>query len=94
MSWKTAVWQLCKLIASRSKKGVYDEDPRIHCNFGFLEEKAMIIDVGRLKRDPQRAALYAQDLPKITRRFYRWLSEESPELALYLQECIEHASTL
>ncbi|NGX47200.1 MAG: hypothetical protein K1000chlam3_00572 [Chlamydiae bacterium] len=87
---KDGIDSICELILTRCKKGIYDEDPRIHRNVGFIDGKAILIDVGRLKFDPRREdpKIQKEDLVKITRRLYTFLQKESPELAEYLEEKI------
>jgi hypothetical protein len=77
------------LILSRCRKGIYDEDPRIHCNVGLQETEAMFIDVGRFHLDPRRAdrEVYLSDLKAITGRFKEWISNNYPDLTpLFEQE--------
>ncbi len=82
---------ICDLILSRCQKGIYDEDPRIHRNFGFVDEKAIIIDVGRLRPDKTRINPVVQkdDLYRITKRLRLYLKDISPQLANYLEETLE-----
>lgn len=87
---KEAISQICQLIIKRCKKGIFDEDPRLHCNCGFIDNKAILIDFGRLKADPKRASpeIYQKDLRKVTAKFKRWLEVHYPELVSYLEaEC-------
>jgi hypothetical protein len=76
------------VIIRRCKKGVFDEDPKIHRNFGFLGEKPIFIDVGRFVRDDSRKdpAVYNTDIQMITKRFRHWLEEDYPELVTTLDE--------
>jgi hypothetical protein len=85
---KCALNSMVDLMVNRCKKGIYDEDPRLHRNLGFSESKAMLIDVGRLRRDQTRISpeIYMRDLKKMTDRLNQWLLQESPELALHLQK--------
>jgi hypothetical protein len=85
---KQALRRILSLIVSRCKKGIFDEDPRIHRNFGFLGVKPIFIDVGRFVRDPCRKnpAIYKSDLVAITKRFRIWLKESQPELVATLDE--------
>jgi len=85
---KSCINSICELIRTRCKKGIYDEDPRIHRNVGFIDGKAILIDVGRLKFDPRREDPHVQqeDLIKITRPLKAFLREKSPELANFLEE--------
>jgi hypothetical protein len=88
---KEAIDSLLSLIIKRCKKGIYDEDPRLHCNIGFIQGRAILLDVGRLRTDPTRASreIYLQDLLSITRHLHQWLLKESPELANHLEERLD-----
>jgi hypothetical protein len=85
---KAALHGILDVIVSRCKKGIFDEDPRIHRNFGFLGETPIFIDVGRFIRDPRRKdpAVYQADIQLITKRFRHWLEEAHPELVTTLDE--------
>lgn len=85
---KAAMHSILDIIVSRCKKGVFDEDARIHRNFGFIDSKPIFIDVGRFRRDPERKlpAVYKSDLEAITKRFRAWLEESYPTLASTLDE--------
>lgn len=82
-------------IVYRCKKGVYDEDPRIYRNFGFVGNKPIFIDVGRFIPDPTRKNpnIYRADLVKITHRFRKWLLIEHPELVNILDEELSEFQT-
>lgn len=88
---KTAISSLISLLASRSKKGVYDEDPRPHRNVGFIGNQAILIDIGRFKKDESRKApaVYQKDVLKITQRFQEWIRQEHPELLSHLNSELE-----
>lgn len=85
---KQAIDSIVSVILSRSQKGIYDEDAKIHRNFGFIENRAIVFDVGRFKKDPRRLDPKTQkeDLKKITSRLKTHLEEVSPQLAVYLEE--------
>jgi hypothetical protein len=85
---RQALQGILKVVVSRCKKGVFDEDPRIHRNFGFVGAKPILIDVGRLVRDPKRRepSVYKADLLAITKRFRTYLKESHPELVPILDE--------
>lgn len=84
---KRAVESICQLITSRCEKGIYDEDAKIHRNVGFIDEEAILIDVGRLKIDPRRKNREVQkgDLKKITEPMVDFLEDLSPELSHHLR---------
>lgn len=85
---RQALRAILEVIVSRCKKGIFDEDPRIHRNFGFVNDKPIFIDVGRFVRDPLRKdpSVYKADLRTITKRFRSWLNESYPELVTILDE--------
>ena len=87
-SAKAAMRSILDVIVSRCKKGVFDEDARIHRNFGFIGSKPIFIDVGRFRRDSQRTdpEIYKTDLEDITGRFRDWLEETYPKLVPILDE--------
>ena len=88
---KRAIASICELIAKRHAKGIYDEDAKIHRNFGFIDGEAMIIDVGRLKQDLRQThpgSLYS-DLRNTTDRMRVWLVENHPELVDILDTTLE-----
>lgn len=82
-----AIDSICDLIVHRCQKGIYDEDPRIHRNVGFVDDKAILIDVGRLKIDPARVdpKIQQHDLAKITYRLGEYLKGVSPTLHQHLE---------
>jgi len=88
---KSAVRSLVSLIVKRSCKGIYDEDARIHRNFGFIDGRPLIIDVGRLVFDPSQKDphVYQRDVRRITERFKNWLQKKNPQLSSVLEEEIE-----
>jgi glycosyltransferase involved in cell wall biosynthesis len=79
---------MLETIVSRCKKGVFDEDPRIYRNFGFIDNKPFFIDVGRFIPDPKRKdpEIYRADVLKITHRFRKWLLKTHPKLVTILDE--------
>ena len=85
---RKGIRSIFELIVSRCKMGIYDEDPKIHCNIGLLEEEAIFIDVGRFKKDDTRtnSSIYLQDLQNITLRFKNELGKKHPELLEIFEE--------
>jgi len=79
---------LVSTLVKRAQKGIFDEDPQIHRNFGFSNTQPMIIDVGRFIKDPSRKdpAIYRSDLYRITKRLRAHLEETHPQLVATLDE--------
>lgn len=85
---RAALHSILDIIICRCKKGVYDEDAKIHRNLGFVGAKPIFIDVGRFTRDPERTQplVYKNDVRIITKRLRAWLEESHPQLTLILDE--------
>ncbi len=85
---KASLHSILDLIVSRCKKGIFDEDPRIHCNIGLIGTGAIFIDVGRFKPDDNRSNpdVYRHDLSIITKRFKEWIAENYPTLLSIFKE--------
>jgi len=88
---KQAIDSLLEVVVARCKKGIFDEDARLHRNFGFIGPNAAILDVGRFRRDENRRKkeVYLQDIDEITFRFRNWLSNTYPELSCYLEKRLQ-----
>jgi hypothetical protein len=73
---------LVQVIVDRCKKGIFDEDAKIHRNFGCIGNNVIVIDVGRFRKDPTRVQpdIYKQDVRSITARFRAWLKHQYPVL--------------
>lgn len=85
---QAAIDSLVDVIVSRCHKGIFDEDAKIHRNFGFIQGQAVVIDVGRFRRDGQRKdpLIYRKDIAAITRTLHLWLEEHCPELTPHLKQ--------
>ncbi len=78
---------ILETLVHRCQKGVFDEDPRLYNNLGFIGGKAIFIDIGRFVRDPSRKApaVYLADLKRITDKSLRgWLQDKHPALVSIL----------
>ncbi len=75
-------------IAERCKKGIFDEDPKIHRNLGFVGTEPIFIDVGRFIMDPSRKKpeVYCKDIRYITKRLHHDLEDNYPLLVPILEE--------
>lgn len=84
--------KICALIAGRCAKGIYDEDAKIHRNFGFTQDRAILIDVGRLKKDERRKdpEYLFRDMQKITDKMQNWLIDRYPQLIEPLNATIKN----
>lgn len=73
---------LLNLIVKRCQKGIFDKDPDFFTNFGFCENEAIQIDVGRFQNDISRSSqeIYHVDLIHAFDPLKKWLELHYPEL--------------
>lgn len=91
-SAQTALSHLIHLIKARDMHGIWDKDPKLRTNFGFLGEEAIQIDPGRfcLNQGPRSAQDTKEKMLHITEELHHFLQNRSPTLAQYLSQEIEH----
>ena len=87
---KELLASIVDLIVLRSQKGVYDHDAWIQWNFGCLNSKAIVIDVGKLQKieEKKHPSEYLKDIHMIVDRFRPWLKSSYPELESTLDQAI------
>lgn len=78
---KECLTSLVALARRCSEKGIYDRDPHLTKNFGFIENRALLIDCGSLstERADQRESMKSGSLEQ-------WLADESEELLHFFLE--------
>ncbi|MCI0382109.1 MAG: hypothetical protein L0207_03540 [Chlamydiae bacterium] len=87
---KRCLHSLLELISFRSKIGIRNRDPTIKSNFGFIDEKAIEIDLGSFERDEfmKRPVIYKRELLFETIRLKKWIRSHAPELTSFLNQSI------
>lgn len=85
---KEALRKLLAFTEMRAKKGFSDKDPHLIRNFGFIDGKAVELDIGGFHRDPKKNLeyFYNHELKKIHSKLLPWLHENYPELVPISQE--------
>lgn len=85
---ESAIAQIMHLIVERSRRGFHDRDPNVRTNCGFIGEKAIKIDVGRLvpSESIKRCENYAKELVRITRPFKEWIGQNHPTLIPFFEK--------
>lgn len=88
---RSAMRSLIDLSLDRCRKGFYDEDARVHCNFGFIGDRPIFIDIGRFVIDPsrQQRAIYEKDIAAIAHQLREWVSTNYPQLTAYFNETLD-----
>ena len=92
---KKGIHDLLQIALKRCKKGIIDKDPDFSTNFGFIGEKPIQIDVGRLSLDEneKKTIIYQNEMIRITRHFQQWIEKNHPDLLNYFDQEIEKIIT-
>lgn len=85
---KVALSNLVHLLAKKFDKGIFDKDPDLNTNFGFVGNEVVQIDIGRFRKEDQK--LKREMILRITDHLHQWLMTRSSELDDHLKLCIEH----
>jgi len=85
-SAKQAISALVRLLYERSERGIFDKDPDLNTNFGFLDLTPVQIDIGRfrLQEEEKTREEKRDEVVRITDHFRQWLENRYPPLADYL----------
>lgn len=92
---KQRIRQIFDLYMSEYNKGIFDKDHGVMHNTGFVGDRPIHLDVGKLtKNDAMKYPEEAQkDLTLISRKFNTWISanypKEAPEIAKDMNEKIK-----
>jgi hypothetical protein len=91
---KQALASLIDLFFWKWEQGIADNDPLIRTNYGFIEGKALQIDVGPLSKQAILPQEQKAQIQKISSSLRHWLTENAPELTTFLdQELQKHLSS-
>lgn len=82
--------ELYSLLLLRCQKGIFDEDASISKNAGFLEDRAIYLDIGGFSKETKmkNPNIYKQEIEKISLHFMHWLDMQNEELALHYKNKI------
>ena len=88
---KVGIDSFLGLIFSRCEKFIADDDLNSGKNCGFLEKRAVIIDVGKLYLDGslKEEIFFRREVFRSTKFFRRWLLKNYPDLVEYLDKKME-----
>ena len=88
---KKAIQDLLAFTKKRAELGYSDKDPHLIRNFGFIEGKAVEIDVGGFHKDPKKDFNYycTHEIVKIQDKLLPWIEKNYPEITSFTQKQIE-----
>jgi hypothetical protein len=88
---KAIVDSLIDVISSRCYKGISDLDAMANNNYGWLDDHAVHIDVGRFTRDERvkAPAVCKEEVQRITQVFSDHLGKNYPELYQHYRDKLE-----
>jgi hypothetical protein len=87
---KQRIDQLVDLLEHRVQKRIIDSDCVITKNIGFLDDKAIYIDIGQFTKSKEKLTFNTSEDSRIFVQLQRWLENNSPLLAEYLNTTIKH----
>lgn len=93
---KQALASLVDLFFWKWRHAIHDNDPLIRTNYGFIDGKAIQIDIGPLSKDSLISDLKQQqaEIQHITASLKFWLTENSPELIPFLDRELQEQLSL
>lgn len=91
---KEAISALVGLLHLRCEKKIFDKDPDLNTNFGFLGSLPVQIDIGRFRFEERKHTLAEtrDEIIRITDNFRQWLDGKYPDLSEHLIAEIEKIS--
>lgn len=84
---KERILQLYDLFVTRAQKGYTDPETLLHNNIGFIENRAVLVDLGQLRRIENESDVN-QEMSKIFIPIAQSLSSRHPRLAPFLLKLI------
>lgn len=87
-----ALSTLLKHVVKQCKKGYIDKDIEINPNYGFVGDKVIHFDVGRVVRDEaaQNPSYYQREILRVGEKLEDWLKIQYPDLVPGLEEILDN----
>jgi len=86
--FKAAVSSFLEVVASRIKKNIIDEDTDVEINYGFYNNKAILIDPGRIHVDSRLSNKEnrEKEMHKSIKNFREWILDKYPEMLSFFDQ--------
>jgi len=90
---RDGIRSLVAVAMQRCEKGIYDKDPDFKTNFGFVNDRATQIDIGRFSKKTMACdpAICGPEIIRITKELRSWLKTHHEELVEILDDEIKKA---
>lgn len=90
-----AIHALLNQTVVQCQRGYVDKDSGISHNYGFVGDRIVHFDVGRIMYDEaaKEPALYQREVLRVGKKLESWLEAQYPMLLPYLEECIDSLIT-
>ena len=86
---KQGIEEICRVLASRAKKGFTDRKQTLHNNYGFVEDRFVQIDLGRLNKDELIEQTPDEEIKRVYSQLHQFLSKRYPNYHSFLDETFE-----
>lgn len=86
---KASIANLADLFISRALKGYSDRIQTLHNNYGFLNNRPIQLDVGKLVKTSDGSSMPPNDIMRIFRQLEGSIAEKYPEFEIYTKELLE-----
>jgi len=93
---KATIHQLALFLKTRFEQGIYDDDPNLETNFGFIDSTLVEFDIGRFEKTDRYFELKArmEDAQSLAKPLKIWLAQHMPHLQAYLENRLTQAYSL
>ena len=83
---KEAVSSFLEVVISRINKNIIDDDTDVEINYGFYNNKALLIDPGRIYKDNKLSQQRnrEKEIQKSIKNFREWILDKYPEMGSFL----------
>ena len=83
---KTALANLYVFFEARARKGITDRQQTLYNNYGFIGDKVVQIDVGRIRRDENIRKMPGKEISRVFGHINKFLSAKYPQLSPFFLE--------
>ena len=83
---KRALSDLYVFFEARARKGITDRQQTLYNNYGFIGDRVVQIDVGRIRKDENIQKMPGEEIKRVFGHINKFLSGRYPQLSPFLLE--------